>query len=80
VCTSLINDADVDGFIVQLPLPKLFLRKKLPKPFDPRKDVDGFSTKPGKNDYRRTGFCVGQPQGIMELIKRYQIDTRGKHV
>lgn len=78
---QLNNDADVDGFIVQLPLPKHISEEKVTEAIDPRKDVDGFHPQNlGRMITGAPAFVSATPQGIMELIKRYQIDTRGKHV
>lgn len=78
---QLNNDADIDGFIVQLPLPKHISEEKVTEAIDPRKDVDGFHPQNlGRMITGAPAFVSATPQGIMELIKRYQIDTRGKHV
>ncbi|MBI9064568.1 MAG: bifunctional methylenetetrahydrofolate dehydrogenase/methenyltetrahydrofolate cyclohydrolase FolD [Marinilabiliaceae bacterium] len=74
------NDADVDGFIVQLPLPKHISEDKVNETIDPRKDVDGFHpVNVGRMTIGMPAFISATPQGIMELLKRYQIDTKGKH-
>jgi len=77
---ELNNDADVDGFIVQLPLPKHINEDKVNETIDPRKDVDGFHpVNVGRMTIGMPAFISATPQGIMELLKRYQINTSGKH-
>jgi len=77
---ELNNDADIDGFIVQLPLPKHISEDKVNETIDPRKDVDGFHpVNVGRMTIGMPAFISATPQGIMELLKRYQIDTKGKH-
>lgn len=81
VVEQLNNDPDVDGFIVQLPLPKHISEEKITEAIDPKKDVDGFHPQNvGRMTIGSPAFVSATPQGIMELIKRYQIDTKGKHV
>ncbi|WP_075590026.1 bifunctional methylenetetrahydrofolate dehydrogenase/methenyltetrahydrofolate cyclohydrolase FolD [Labilibacter marinus] len=78
---ELNNDADVDGFIVQLPLPKHISEEKVTDAVDYRKDVDGFHPQNvGRMSIGSPAFISATPQGIMELIKRYEIETSGKHV
>lgn len=78
---ELNNDDDVDGFIVQLPLPKHISEEKVTDAVDYRKDVDGFHPQNvGRMSIGSPAFISATPQGIMELIKRYQIETSGKHV
>lgn len=78
---KLNEDADVDGFIVQLPLPKHISEEKVTEAIDPRKDMDGFHPQNlGRMITGAPAFVSATPQGIMELLKRYQIDTKGKHV
>jgi methylenetetrahydrofolate dehydrogenase (NADP+)/methenyltetrahydrofolate cyclohydrolase len=73
------ND-DIDGFIVQLPLPKHINEEKVLLAIDPNKDVDGFHpTNFGKMALNMKTFIPATPYGIMELLKRYDIDTVGKH-
>jgi len=74
------EDADVDGFIVQLPLPKHISEQKIIEAIDHKKDVDGF------HPINVGRLCIGlpcyvsaTPMGIMELLKRYQIETSGKN-
>jgi len=77
---ELNNDADIDGFIVQLPLPKHISEDKVNETIDPRKDVDGFHpVNVGRMTIGMPAFISATPQGIMELLKRYEIDTKGKH-
>lgn len=72
-------DADVDGFIVQLPLPKHINEQHVIEAIDYRKDVDGFHPiNVGRMNIGLPCFVSATPNGIMELLKRYGIDTRGK--
>ena len=74
------NDA-IDGFIVQLPLPKHIDTQKILLAVDPKKDVDGFHPENfGKLALDMETFIPATPFGIMELIRRYDIETSGKHV
>jgi len=78
---KLNSDADVDGFIVQLPLPKHINEEKILQTVLPQKDVDGFHPENvGKMVVNLPSFLPATPMGILELIKRYQIPTEGKHV
>lgn len=80
VVDKLNNDADVDGYIVQLPLPKHISEEKITEAIDPRKDVDGFHPQNvGRMAIGAPSFISATPQGIIELIKRYNIPTSGKH-
>jgi methylenetetrahydrofolate dehydrogenase (NADP+)/methenyltetrahydrofolate cyclohydrolase len=73
------ND-DVDGFIVQLPLPPQIDTQKVLMAVDPDKDVDGFHpTNFGKMSLDMSSFIPATPFGILELIERYDIPTKGKH-
>ena len=73
------ND-DIDGFIVQLPLPAHIHEQKVIEAIDYRKDVDGFHPiNVGRLSIGLPGFISATPAGIMELLRRYDIDTRGKH-
>ena len=73
-------NAAVDGFIVQLPLPKHIDEEKVLMAIDPDKDVDGFHpTNFGKMALDMESFIPATPYGIMELLRRYQIDICGKH-
>ncbi len=77
---QLNNDPDIDGFIVQLPLPKHISETKITEAIDYRKDVDGFHpVNVGRMSLGMPCFLSATPSGIMELLKRYDIDTRGKH-
>jgi methylenetetrahydrofolate dehydrogenase (NADP+) / methenyltetrahydrofolate cyclohydrolase len=74
------NDPDVDGFIVQLPLPAHIQTSKVIEAIDPRKDVDGFHPmNAGRMLMNLPSFLPATPAGILELIKRYGIETEGKH-
>jgi methylenetetrahydrofolate dehydrogenase (NADP+)/methenyltetrahydrofolate cyclohydrolase len=73
-------NAAIDGFIVQLPLPKHIDEEKVLMAIDPHKDVDGFHpTNFGKMALDMESFIPATPYGIMELLRRYQIDISGKH-
>lgn len=77
---KLNQDADVDGFIVQLPLPKHISENKVTEAIDYRKDVDGFHpVNVGRMSIGLPCFVSATPSGIMELIKRYKIETSGKN-
>jgi len=77
---KLNNDADVDGFIVQLPLPKHISEEKITEAIDYRKDVDGFHpVNVGRMAIGLPCFLSATPSGITELLKRYKIETAGKH-
>jgi methylenetetrahydrofolate dehydrogenase (NADP+)/methenyltetrahydrofolate cyclohydrolase len=76
---ELNNDADIDGFIVQLPLPKHIDEQKITEAIDYRKDVDGFHpVNAGRLSIGLPCFLSATPNGIMELLRRYNIDTKGK--
>ena len=76
---ELNNDADVDGFIVQLPLPKHIDEQKVTEAIDYRKDVDGFHpVNAGRLSIGLPCFLSATPNGIMELLRRYNIDTKSK--
>ena len=78
--SELNKDKDVDGFIVQLPLPKQIDQEKIIMAIDPRKDVDGFHPENfGKMALEMDTFLPETPFGILTLLERYQIDTKGKH-
>ena len=78
--TRLNNDKEVDGFIVQLPLPKHIDEDKVLLAINPKKDVDGFHpTNFGKMALDMETFVSATPYGIIELLERYNIDTNGKH-
>ena len=74
------NDLNVDGFIVQMPLPKHINEQKIIETISPEKDVDGFHPiNLGKMMLGQEAFVSATPMGIMEMLKRYNIDTKGKH-
>ena len=76
---ELNNDSDIDGFIVQLPLPKHIDEQKVTEAIDYRKDVDGFHpVNAGRLSIGLPCFLSATPNGIMELLRRYNIDTKGK--
>lgn len=76
---ELNNDPDVDGFIVQLPLPKHINEQHIIEAIDYRKDVDGFHPiNVGRMSIGLPCFVSATPYGIMELLRRYNIETRGK--
>ncbi|MGM0666684.1 MAG: bifunctional 5,10-methylenetetrahydrofolate dehydrogenase/5,10-methenyltetrahydrofolate cyclohydrolase, partial [Bacteroidota bacterium] len=73
-------DNDINGFIVQLPLPDHISEDKVIEAIDPAKDVDGFHpVNLGKMTIGLPSFVPATPAGIMELIKRYKIETSGKN-
>lgn len=75
------KDADIDGFIVQLPLPKHIDEQKVLMAVDPNKDVDGFHPiNVGKMALDLPTFLPATPFGILELLERYNVETSGKHV
>ncbi len=77
---ELNNDDAIDGFIVQLPLPKHIDEQKVIMAIDPSKDVDGFHpTNFGKMALDMETFLPATPFGVMELLERYKIETSGKH-
>ena len=77
---QLNNDADIDGFIVQLPLPDHISETKITEAIDFRKDVDGFHpVNVGRMSLGMPCFLSATPSGIVELLKRYDIETKGKH-
>ncbi|MBQ8364830.1 MAG: bifunctional methylenetetrahydrofolate dehydrogenase/methenyltetrahydrofolate cyclohydrolase FolD [Bacteroidaceae bacterium] len=76
---ELNKDSDVDGFIVQLPLPRHIDEQKITEAIDYRKDVDGFHpVNAGRLAIGLPCFLSATPNGIMELLRRYDIDTKGK--
>ncbi|HCC69948.1 MAG TPA: bifunctional 5,10-methylene-tetrahydrofolate dehydrogenase/5,10-methylene-tetrahydrofolate cyclohydrolase [Bacteroidales bacterium] len=76
---ELNDDQDIDGFIVQLPLPGHISEDKVIESVDPFKDVDGFHpVNLGKMTIGLPSFVPATPCGIMELLKRYDIETSGK--
>ena len=78
---ELNNNIEIDGFIVQLPLPKHIDEQKVLMAVDPKKDVDGFHpTNVGKMALNLPTFISATPYGILELLERYKVETSGKHV
>lgn len=74
------EDDDVDGFIVQLPLPRHIDEQKVIEAVKPEKDVDGFNPiNVGRMSLGMPCFKSATPAGIVELLKRYNIPTRGKN-
>ncbi len=74
------DDPDVDGFIVQLPLPRHIDEQRVIETVDPAKDVDGFHpVNVGRLSIGLPGFRSATPAGIIELLRRYNIETRGRH-
>jgi methylenetetrahydrofolate dehydrogenase (NADP+)/methenyltetrahydrofolate cyclohydrolase len=77
---SLNGNKDIDGYIVQLPLPKHIDEQKVLLAVHPDKDVDGFHpTNFGKMALDMPSFIPATPFGIMELLRRYKVDTDGRH-
>ncbi|MEC7526897.1 MAG: tetrahydrofolate dehydrogenase/cyclohydrolase catalytic domain-containing protein, partial [Bacteroidota bacterium] len=73
-------DHDVDGFIVQLPLPEHIDESKVTLAIDPKKDVDGFHPmNVGNMTLGLPAFLPATPNGIIELLKRYDVETEGKN-
>lgn len=80
VVDKLNKDDDVDGYIMQLPLPKHISEEKILQAIDPDKDVDGFHPcNVGKMVTGLPTYLPATPAGIVELLHRYNIPTRGKH-
>ncbi|MDN4753917.1 bifunctional methylenetetrahydrofolate dehydrogenase/methenyltetrahydrofolate cyclohydrolase FolD [Porphyromonadaceae bacterium W3.11] len=74
------KDEDLDGFIIQLPLPKHIDEQKIIEAVDPSKDVDGFHPiNVGKTSIGLPSFVSATPSGILELMKRYNVETKGKN-
>ncbi|QRX63237.1 bifunctional methylenetetrahydrofolate dehydrogenase/methenyltetrahydrofolate cyclohydrolase FolD [Dysgonomonadaceae bacterium zrk40] len=80
-CVERLNsDPDIDGFIVQLPLPKHIHEERITEAIEYHKDVDGFHpVNVGRMALGLPCFLSATPAGIVELLKRYNIETRGKH-
>lgn len=77
---ELNNDPDVDGFIVQLPLPAHIAEQKVIEAIDPAKDVDGFHpVNVGRMVIGLPSFVSATPAGIVELLRRYKVETSGKN-
>ena len=78
---KLNKNKDIDGFIVQLPLPKHIDEQKVLKAIHPDKDVDGFHpTNVGRMALDLPTFLPATPYGILELLERYEVETSGKNV
>ena len=74
------KNSDIDGLIVQLPLPKHINEMKVTEAIDPKKDVDGFHpTNIGRMALNIPTFLPATPSGILELLERYSVETSGKH-
>lgn len=77
---ELNQDRELDGFIVQLPLPDHINEQAIIEAIDPGKDVDGFHpVNVGRTVIGMPSFISATPYGIIELLKRYRIETSGKH-
>ena len=77
---ALNSDLTLDGYIVQLPLPKHIDEEKILMAIDPNKDVDGFHPANfGRMTLDMESFIPATPFGIMEMLKRYRLDISGKH-
>ena len=77
---ELNENPDIDGFIVQLPLPKQIDTQKVLLSVNPDKDVDGFHPMNfGKMALDMSSFIPATPYGILELLERYKVETKGKH-
>lgn len=80
IIDQLNNDDDVDGFIVQLPLPKHIDETKVTLAIDPKKDVDGFHPMNfGRMSQGLPCYIPATPYGILVMLERYGIETSGKH-
>ncbi|HNW88480.1 MAG TPA: bifunctional methylenetetrahydrofolate dehydrogenase/methenyltetrahydrofolate cyclohydrolase FolD [Bacteroidales bacterium] len=80
VVDFLNNDEEIDGFIVQLPLPKHINEQKIIEAIDPKKDIDGFHpVNAGKMLLGLPSYLPATPYGIMLLLERYKIGTEGKN-
>ena len=80
VIEELNNDPDIDGILVQLPLPKHISDEKVIHTIDPEKDVDGFHpVNIGKMVQGLPTFIPATPHGVMLMLEHYKIDTKGKH-
>ncbi|MBD5424613.1 MAG: bifunctional methylenetetrahydrofolate dehydrogenase/methenyltetrahydrofolate cyclohydrolase FolD [Bacteroides sp.] len=80
IVAGLNADPDVDGYIVQLPLPAHIDEQAIIQAVDPDKDVDGFHpVNVGRMSLGLPCFLSATPAGIIELLRRYEIETRGKH-
>ncbi len=80
IIDGLNNDTDIDGYIVQLPLPKHINEHNIVEAIAPQKDVDGFHPQNiGRMALNLPTYLPATPYGIMQLLERYKIDTAGKH-
>jgi methylenetetrahydrofolate dehydrogenase (NADP+)/methenyltetrahydrofolate cyclohydrolase len=80
IIKGLNEDADIDGYIVQLPLPKHINEQHIIEAVDPKKDVDGFHPQSvGRMALNLPTYLPATPYGIMQLLERYKIETVGKH-
>ena len=74
------NNQNIDGLIVQLPLPNHIDENENYRAIDPRKDVDGFHpSNVGRMSLNLPTYLPATPSGILELLKRYEVHTTGKH-
>lgn len=81
IVDELNENDDIDGFIVQLPLPKHIDMEKVIEQISPKKDVDGFHPiNFGRMAANLPAYVPATPDGIIEMLKRYKIETRGAHV
>lgn len=81
IVAQLNKDPDVDGFIVQLPLPKHIDEQKVTLAIDPKKDVDGFHPSNfGRMAQGLPAYLPATPNGILEMLRRYDIPTEGKEI
>ncbi|HRF41422.1 MAG TPA: tetrahydrofolate dehydrogenase/cyclohydrolase catalytic domain-containing protein, partial [Saprospiraceae bacterium] len=81
IVADLNQNPDIDGFIVQLPLPKHLNEEEITLAIDPRKDVDGFHpVNFGRMAQGLPCYLPATPAGILEMLKRYEIPTAGKEV
>ncbi len=80
-CVQKLNiDPEITGYIIQLPLPKHINEQRIIESVNPEKDVDGFNPiNVGRMSIGLPGFVSATPQGIIELLRRYNIETKGKH-
>lgn len=80
IVEDLNNDPDIDGFIVQLPLPAHIDELKVTLAIDPKKDVDGFHpVNVGRMSLGLPSYLPATPYGIVQMLDRYNIETSGKH-
>jgi methylenetetrahydrofolate dehydrogenase (NADP+) / methenyltetrahydrofolate cyclohydrolase len=80
IINDLNNDEDINGFIVQLPLPAHINVDRIIEAIDPKKDVDGFHPiNIGRMAKGLPAYVSATPYGVLELMKRYKIETSGKH-